>query len=211
MKKIFTLIAVAILFTVSFSASAQHPVIRAGFSYSQLGLTKDGDKSKLDLGSFSGFHVGIGYQTASALGFTFQPELFYIRKGNRIDKKITWNLNYLELPLNVQWGPDLVVCRPYIQVSPFIGYAIGNKVKTNINDLDPIINDELSKLTKNANRFEYGIAVGGGVEFMKRLQLSVKYGWNFGNVTSLDEYWQSIKGIKKTTAGCLDITLGFMF
>ena len=52
-------------------------------------------------------------------------------------------------------------------VTPYIGYAVYKEPGT--------------VSWNNTNRFEYGIGIGGGIDFWK-LQLQVKYNWNIGQL-----------------------------
>lgn len=103
-------------------------------------------------------------------GMTIQPELNYISKGARFSGERSFDLrsDYIELPVNIQAGLDLILLRPFLMVSPYIGYAVFRK-----NDLD-ISREQL-------NRFEYGIGAGAGMDFW-RFQLQVKYNWNLSSL-----------------------------
>ena len=37
-------------------------------------------------------------------------------------------VGYLEVPVSFQWGPDLLLFRPFLDVSPYVGYALSRKV-----------------------------------------------------------------------------------
>jgi hypothetical protein len=74
-------------------------------------------------------------------------------------------MGFLELPVAVQWGIDLLLFRPYLEVAPFVGCAVAK-------------NDPNIKWT-DINRFSYGVGLGGGLEVWK-LQVSARYNWNLG-------------------------------
>ena len=153
------------------------------------------------------FNVGVGYRTNSWNGFKLQPELLYNVRGTRIDNVTNWKMSYLELPVNVQWGIDLIVLRPFLQVAPFIGYDFQNVTSDTAagNTLDD------HNVTTGANRFEYGVSVGGGLDLLDRIQLSVTYNWNFGAVANLEAYKDQIAGIDRLNARCLQISMAYMF
>ena len=88
-------------------------------------------------------------------------------------------MGYLEMPLNVQWGLDLIVMRPFIQVAPCIGYDFLN------NTSETAAGHALGTVTTDANRLEYGLSVGGGLDILNSFQISVNYNWNFGPVALL--------------------------
>ena len=187
MKKI---IVAALALLISVGASAEGFGIVGGFTSSQMKF-KD-----LDLKSSAGIHAGFAYNIPLGLGFAFQPELIYNVKGfnwnglNEGDGSKEWDkakYGYVEVPLQLQWGIDLVMLRPYAFVEPFAGYAVtGSKV----------INSQKAKIDfENAkSRLEYGLGVGAGLEFMSKVQLSFKYYWNFEGATQWSEVTDKIKG-----------------
>lgn len=202
MKKI---IVAALALLISVGASAEGFGIVGGFTSSQMKF-KD-----LDLKSSAGIHAGFAYNIPLGLGFAFQPELIYNVKGfnwndlNDGDGNAAWDkakYGYVELPLQLQWGIDLVMLRPYGFVEPFAGYAVtGSKV----------INSQKAKIDfENAkSRLEYGLGVGAGLEIMGAVQLSFKYFWNFENAQSFDEVKNTVKDGKSFNG--LIFSLGLFF
>lgn len=198
---------------LSLSASAGGFLIKAGLSNSNMDLntsiaTVISDVLKdSDFKNFTNFNVGVGYRTNAWNGFKLQPELLYNVRGTRIDNITNWKMSYLEMPVNVQWGIDLVLLRPFVQVAPFIGYDFQNFTSNTTagNTLDD------HNVTTGANRFEYGLSVGGGLDLINRIQLSVTYNWNFGPVANLDDFRDKIAGIERRKARCLQISMAYMF
>lgn len=187
MKKIF---AIAAALLVCVCASAQKVGIVGGFTSSELKL-KDIKKS-----SVAQYHVGIAYNQPIALGFAVQPELIYNVKGTAFDqiavlKDFKTTVGYVELPVQIQWGVDLLVAQPYIFAEPYVGYAVsGNwKCKGGITDTKYSDSIDLSDLD---SRWEYGFAIGFGVNAFERVQLSFKYFWNFEDC-KLDQYTEQLK------------------
>lgn len=160
---------------LSFSALAQSSGlgITAGFTSSQLKL-KD-----LDVKSASGFNAGLMYRLPLVSGLVFQPGLTYNVKGsNWEDLKSQAKFGYVEIPLQLQWGLDLVMLRPYVFAEPFIGYAVSGKDVSNGSSIN---------MGDIKNRFEYGFGVGGGIDLFDCVQVSAKYFWNFEDC-ALDSY-----------------------
>lgn len=126
--------------------------------------------------SHTGFTAGIAFSfDLPVRGMTIQPELNYVSKGAMYRGKTSggsrqdmqFRTDFIEVPVNLQWGLDLILFRPYLMVSPYIGYAVHKEPGTL--DWDSI------------NRFEYGVGIGGGIDFW-RIQLQVKYNWNIGQL-----------------------------
>ena len=107
-----------------------------------------------------GWHAGGTMQFKLPAGFSVQPSLMYNYTSQ----------NNLELPVSLQWGPDLLVFRPYIEVAPYAGYQF-----------------------IDAGRLGYGLGVGGGIEFW-RVQVSCRYNWG------LDDIVQKYRGATLSVA-----------
>lgn len=167
MKRITVLFLVLTL--AAFSARAQAGFgVKAGLNFNSMSDI-DIRNMNASVKGKTGFHVGVLYNWRLPLGFALQPELLYSQKSNTVtyeNLKYDSKIGYLQLPVNVQWGVDLVLFRPFLQVSPYIGYAISK-----ISDID---NSDL-------NRFQYGIGLGAGLEIWK-FQLSGRYCWDLGKL-----------------------------
>ncbi len=159
--------------------------------------------------TYTGFTAGVAFSfDLPVQGMTLQPELNYVSKGARIkggSGTTNLRLDYIELPVNLQVGLDLILMRPYLMLSPYIGYAVYREPE--------YISWEYLK------HFEYGIGIGGGVDVW-RLQLQVKYNWNIGGmVRSLEGSSGSItidsesrlQTIKESNLRGLEVNLVFFF
>ena len=187
MKRLLTLILVAL--AVSVTAGAQSFGITGGFTSS------DTDVQHFDTKTVSLYHAGIVFEIPLGGGFGLQPGITYQMKGATLDqyiegtekvsKSLDTEVGYLEVPLQIQWGPDLFLFRPYVVAEPFIGYGITSSNKVTY---DTIIDTSArNEWTDNAlKRLEYGIGFGVGLEFWK-LQLSAQYFMNMGGLSDGSE------------------------
>ena len=182
---------------VSLQGFAQF-VVKAGLNFNTLGdVTADLKKSdvqnsfKSAVENKTGFHVGVLYKFQVPLvGIAVQPELIYSQTKGTVELasalaqplKSDVTVDYLQLPVSLQWGLDLVLLRPYIQVVPYIGYCINDNVS--VKDLKIKTDD-----------FNYGIGLGAGLDVWK-LQVSGRYTWDLGNMA--DYQWN---GISTLTGG----------
>lgn len=143
-----------------------------------------------DSKSVSLYHIGVTAEIPLLGGFAIQPGLLYQVKGMSADKfnsstfsesigSLETKVGYLEVPVQVQWGLDLLAFRPYVFAEPFVGFRLGQSTKGEAADK---IKDNLKD---NLKKVEYGLGVGAGVDVW-RLQLSVKYFWNFGKIYDKD-------------------------
>lgn len=166
-RTVFVLIVFAAL--LSWTANAQtHFGVKAGINMSSIDRTHVKDNL--------GYQAGLVFHSELPLWFSLQPELLFHVKGARVTdlKNGAFGLGYLEVPVNVQWGPYFMDrnIRVFVQGTPFIGYAISKDMKdASGNDYD----------WKNINRFEYGAGAGVGVKLWA-FQLTCQYNWNFGKL-----------------------------
>lgn len=172
MRKLFFILAACVLFGVT-TANAQSGFgIKAGLNFNSM---SDVSISNLPstVNEKTGFHFGVLYKLKLPLGLALQPELLYTQKSSTISgagfaEKIDNKVGYLQLPVNLQWGIDLVLFRPFVAVAPYIGYAV--TTKTSIEDFD-------------YKKLQYGVGCGVGLEIWK-LQITGKYNWDMGEVGS---------------------------
>ncbi len=193
------LVTAAFAVMTFFTASAQ------GIGSSRFGAvggftSSSADVDVLSAESYSLYHAGVAFQLHLGAGFCIQPELLYQVKGVQLSSALTGEVDgpaldlkskvgYLELPVQLQWGPDLLAFRPYVFAEPFVGYAVN--LNTKVGTLE-------SKDFRKAavDRLEYGLGLGAGIEFW-RLQVSARYFWNFGSLYSesgeVDAIGQTVK------------------
>lgn len=144
----------------------------------------DGYKMKKN----SSFMVGVVWQTKITNGFSVQPELLYVkRKATLVDKtdrsRNKLRFNCLQVPVNLQYGINLLLLRPYFQITPYFNYAFSHSIP-----------DEQG--WRGCNKANFGIGVGGGLEIWI-LQLSLRYNWDFANSVALGDAKKSkIRGLE---------------
>ena len=179
MKRIVIVIAAALLASVN--AFAQ-PGIIAGLTSSTTSV-----KDVEDVKSINTYHAGVTFKANLGLGFAIQPSLIYQVKGSNLgdigkDTKaedFQLKTGFVEVPVQLQWGPDLLAFRPYLFAEPFIGYAVSSDDKI----LGSGESGAFKTWAQNAKtKIEYGIGLGAGVEIIKHFQLSAQYFSNFGKL-----------------------------
>lgn len=194
MKKIVTLVAVAVASLVMASkAHAQFGVV-AGLTSSKVNATE----AVKDVKNIVLYHAGLTYKADLGAGFAFQPSLIYQVKGAKLSsvKDTTGDqlkTGYVEIPMSIQWGPDLMAFRPYVFAEPFIGYQIANFNKgATFSDVGSDV----------MNKLEYGFGLGGGLEIAHHVQLSVQWFKNLGKIINDDQarsgeaWWNDVKDVQ---------------
>ena len=202
MKKFITALAAAMmLFSVQAYAGGKFGVTG--------GLNFNSTKIKdVKMDAQAGWNVGLTYNLDLPLGFSLQPALVYTQKGALIGTdavNVKQSVGSLNLPVSVQWGPDLLVARPFLDVTPYVGYSLVNKVETEVLGI--------SAGDKGKNAFEYGLGVGAGLDVWK-LQVVVRYNWNFGVLGSLKDFTDIELGDLKSDNekfGGISVHLAFFF
>ena len=204
MKRIL-MIVLAVFLLAGISASAQAKWgVTAGLNFNTSKFTE------VDVKARTGWSVGGTCLVDLPLGFSVQPSLLYHQKGANITNELSQSMGFLELPVSVQWGPDLLIFRPFLDVTPYVGYALSNKFSASVASI--VLSDEG---WKGKERFEYGLGLGAGVNVWK-LQFIARYNWNFGSLYNV-EGWDDIKphlkdlNSKSENFGGVTLSLAFLF
>ncbi len=204
MKRILA-VTFALLFVLSVQTSAQGRWgVTGGMNFS---TTKF---SELDVRAKTGWNAGLTCLVDLPLGFSLQPSLVYSQKNTNITETLVQNVGYLELPVSVQWGPDLLLFRPFVDLTPYVGYGISQKMLTSIKD-----EHTLPKGWDGKERFEYGLGIGGGINVWK-IQVIARYCWNFGslyNVHGWADLKDQVSGLSRENDnfGGLTLSLALLF
>ena len=199
MKRIITLVAVAAAsLLMAARAHAQFGIV-GGITSSTTEMTTAEDVKSMSL-----YHAGLTYKFSLGAGFAIQPSVLYQVKGANLGELNTASSEdfkvksgYVELPVGLQWGPDLMVFRPFVMAEPFIGYQVTSSDRGA---------DSIEGWTEQAkNKFEYGYAVGGGLELAGNIQLSVQWFNNMGSLVNssssdFSDKVKNFKGIKFSVA-----------
>ena len=178
MKRILTIMLAALMLT-GISASAQVKWgVTAGMNFNAA------EVSDIRLEAKAGWSAGVSCLVDLPLGFSIQPSLVYIQKGadySLVDAlQLEQKVGSINLPVSVQWGPDLLIARPFLDVTPYVGYSLSNKLEGGLTGL---IKGE-AKLDID---FEYGVGIGAGINVWK-VQAVVRYNWNFGTLGKLSDF-----------------------
>ena len=194
MKKLFVIVA-AILVT-SVAASAKGGLgVTAGIN------TNSTKVQDIQTAPRTGFNFGLTYSLDLPLGFSVQPSVVYTHKSANlsitglgvldalVSNKVFQNVGSLNVPVSVQWGPNLIVARPFLDVTPYIGYTVSNNIKGMAGDVKSVLEGEKS--------LDYGVGIGGGINVWK-LQAIVRYNWSFGTMGNLEGFTELELGDLKT-------------
>src|SRR5574344_2873835 len=175
--------------------------IKAGIYTNQLS-----DLEHYDMHSNLGFQAGVLYKINLPMGFAIQPELLYVERNTKLENnagttatsKDKYNLKYLQVPVSIQWGPNLMLVRPYVQVVPYMNFLMGKKF-TNGADFGDL------------HKANTGIGVGAGLDVWK-LQISGRYNWDFNKMgNTAGTTYSSYKELKQSKGRGLEFSIAFIF
>lgn len=199
MKKL-VLLSLA-LFVCALSLHAQSGFgVKAGFNFNSMSDLEYNNIKESVIEKKTGFHVGVLYKINLPLGLALQPELLYSQKNGSInDKDLSLNgdfkMHYLQLPVNIQWGLDLMLFRPFIMVSPYLSYLVSK-------------DNEVPGLRWESDKLGYGIGLGAGMDIWK-FQVTGKYNWDLGKASEFD--WDGTKTFKGGKNKGFELSLAFIF
>ena len=172
--QIFLAIFSTLILSVSVANGQVRYGVKGGMNFSSFSSFEVGYISEA-VNSHTGFNAGVAVCVDLPFGLAIQPELLYMEKGMDLEKAVL-KTSYLELPVSLQWGLDLIMMRPFIAVTPYVGYALNVSGK---NIPGYVLDNKLY------NRVEYGVGIGGGIDIW-RLQINARYCWNIGNFGDVD-------------------------
>lgn len=188
--------------------------IRAGINFQNLNGEFLGQD--LDNKIKTGFHVGLNAEIPLADEFYLQPGLLFSTKGadwdNANDNKT--NISYLELPINFVLKPGLGTGNMLLGAGPYVGYALGGKVKGNNADTDLKFDSDLStaqigQYSTTFKRFDYGANLLVGYEFSNKVSLQLNAQLGLANISpKVDGLDKDDNHTKNTGFG---VSLGYRF
>ncbi len=206
MKRLALILSVFLMSALALQAQSGFG-IKAGMNFNSMSDVEVND-IKTSINRKTGFHAGVLYKLGLPAGFALQPELLYVQKGGSLNmnasdessatapvKNGELKMHYLQLPVNVQWGIDLVLFRPFIMVSPFLSYEISKS-------------SSVKEIKWDSNKLGYGIGLGAGLDVWK-FQVSGKYNWDLGKASEFE--WDGLRTFKGGKNRGFELSLAFIF
>ncbi len=182
--KIFLFVMILFLGSSAFAQEIR-PGIVGGVNFQNLnGKNVNGDR--LENKIIVGFHAGVNVLMPISLEIYFQPGLLFSTKGasNQDDSPgIKYNLNYLELPLNLVYRGQLGNNFVLLGFGPYLGFAINGNVdvggeerkivfKNTVETGDPLTTPYMKRFDAGANIFA-GYELENGLFFTLNTQLGL--------------------------------------
>ena len=201
-KKLFLVLSVALLsvayVNAQFTFGARAGLNLTNFTGSDWKDLTDGE-SKFK----PGFQLGVVGEYALSDVLAIQPGLIFAQQGAFLykDSDFTWGmtLNYLQVPINIQYKLDLGGMSLLLQAGPYLGYGINGERKGGILSRDIKFG---SGHDADLKAFDLGLGIGAGVQFSS-FQVSLGYNLGLTNLNPID--------IGKTQNYGFALTLTYLF
>lgn len=198
MKKIFALFVGVLLISTAATSQTRFGV-KGGLNFT--GLSNISSNVNETWKNQTGYQLGIALQfKVPVIGLAIQPELLYstVETASEQDPTQAIKLDYVTLPVNFEFGVDMLIFRPFIVASPFVSYAIQKGARLEDQPWDDI------------NRFDYGVGLGAGFDIWK-LQIMGKYNWGLGKLQSADATWNDSDTYKNAKLQGFQLSVAFLF
>lgn len=190
MKKLIVIVASLL---IAVSAHAQLGVI-AGITSAQTKFDNV-DAAIVEAQNATQYHVGVAYKLGLGNFIAIQPAIIYNVKGSKVSavaglEDFDFKSGYLEVPVQLQVGMGIGdLARVYAIAEPFVGMAI---TETTVKGL---ASDQKIEWDDFADKLEYGIGIGAGVELIKHVQVAARYFWNMGGAKDANVNFKDVKDI----------------
>ena len=199
--KVFGISLVISLFALAPARAQNGFGIKAGIYTGQLS-----DLKNYDMHNNLGYQFGVLYKISLPAGFAVQPELLYVSRKSKLEGNVAgtettkdkYDLQYLQVPVSIQWGPNLMLVRPYVQVVPYFNFLIGKDFSNGADFGD-------------LHKANSGIGVGAGLDVWK-LQVSGRYNFDFKKMGNNDDTtYSSYKELKQSKGRSLEFSVAYIF
>lgn len=166
MKKV--LLSAVALFIAGASFAQVKFGITAGPSFSSYtGKVAGGDKETSKL--ITGLRAGVTVDLPLADEFYIQPSLLYVGKGGTMEGQVLnvdfkTRINYLEIPINFMYKPEVGNGNLFIGLGPYVAYGLGGKAEITNPQGDKVSSDiewgndntgQMKRIDAGAN-FQFG-------------------------------------------------------
>ncbi|MCL2414333.1 MAG: PorT family protein [Bacteroidales bacterium] len=152
-----------------------------------------------------GFQLGV-VANIPVLGdlLSIQPGLLFAQQGAKFNNFLgtgadaTFNLNYLQMPINAQFGFDVGQnARILLQAGPYLGFALGGTIKAEFQGRTQTTDINFGSGDMDTRRFDFGVGFGAGVEF-GRFQVGIGYNLGIANLSNADNVTTRNSGLALT-------------
>lgn len=166
--------------SVSTWVSAQRIGLKGGLNFANADYSSEG--IDITTNALTGVQIGVFADVPFSLSglVNLNTGLFYTQKGLKMDfmgAEVKIPVNYLEVPVNINYNLEAGPLKAYVQAGPYLGYGLKAKAKAGGEEEDIDFgsgDDEIKQV-------DFGLNIGAGIEVSK-LQLGLNYGLGLTNL-----------------------------
>jgi hypothetical protein len=187
MKKNVVLLLLALVATTLTSYAQVSFGVKAGFSSSSVSFDESEGTKRL-----AAFHAGVIADLSLAESFSLQPQLLYSAKGVKvpdIDANLnvttaSYKLNYLELPVNFLYKPQVGPGKLFVGAGPYLALGLSGKYQDIKVKFDGKKAEDLDETDENihAKALDAGANFLAGYELNNGLLFSINYSLGLTNI-----------------------------
>ena len=139
--------------------------------------------------NITGMQVGIIGEAKLFPAIYVNSGLLFTQKGfsNNVTTPIASGhirINYLEVPLNLEFKVDVGPVALFAQAGPYVAYGINAKNVFEDSSMEPV-KIEFGDNIYDLKRLDYGASIGAGVE-MSVLQIGANYSFGMDNISNIE-------------------------
>ncbi|SEK88285.1 Outer membrane protein beta-barrel domain-containing protein [Chitinophaga rupis] len=186
MKKNVVLLTLALVATTLSSYAQVSFGVKAGYNSSTISIEENEGTSRL-----SGFHAGVIADLSLAESFSLQPQLLYSAKGIKVkdldmngnETKVSFKMNYLELPVNFLYKPQVGAGKLFVGAGPYLALGLGGKFGDAKVKFDGKKSADIDETDDNvhAKALDAGANFLAGYELKNGLLFSINYSLGLTN------------------------------
>lgn len=195
--------------------------VRAGVNFANQNGEVGG--TDLDFKMKTGFNIGVNAEIPVASEFYLQPGLLFSTKGAKqeidgSDDDLKFNVSYLEIPISFLYKPTLGSGKLILGVGPYVGIAVGGKMKMGDEDADikfksDLDAKDLDEMQNDGAWFQKRLDVGGNLT--AGYELSSKLSFQLNAQLGMSNLFPKVGGEKpddtKMTNTGFGISVGYRF
>jgi hypothetical protein len=151
--------------------------LRAGFNLTNI----YGDYGTCEMNP--GFQLGVAGELAINDKIAIQTGVLFAQQGcneklkdlGLLEKKMTMNLYYIQVPIHFQYKLNLGRPKLLLQAGPYLGYGLFGNIIVSDGDITTSETIKFGSGKNNLRPFDFGLCAGAGIQLFDRLQVVAEY------------------------------------